>query len=138
MTKQIKKLTTIFAVMALTMFAVFGEIKVTEVEVESHMLKCHSTQMNADVFVPVGSEKDIHLMDQVWDEVALEDVPGFKKTEKTIQFDQVCEDALKLLEPSNSFYVAVNGPEYKESSRVWKGTNGKYYQKRVSWTKIEE
>lgn len=132
-----KKLITIFAVMAITMFAkAFGEIKVTEVLIDMHCLKCHSTQMNLDVTVPVGSEKDIYLIDQVWDEVALEDVPGFEKTETTLKFDQVYEDVLKLLEPSNSFHVAIDRPGYKERSRVWKGTDGKYYQKRISWTKI--
>lgn len=132
-----KKLITIFAVMAIAMFAkAFGEIKVLGFAGDVHCIKCYSTQMNAIVIVPVGSEKDVYLIDQIWDEVALEDVPGFEKTETTLKFDSVYEDTLKLLEPSNSFHAAVDGPEFKERSRVWKGTDGKYYQKKVIWTKI--
>lgn len=119
--------------------AMAANAEVKPVGVESHMLKCHSTQMNADVLVPCCSEKDVYLSDQFWDEVAADegDIPGFKRTEMTIVFDSVCEDASKLLEPSNSFYIVVDGPEYKERSRVWKSREtGKFYQKRVSWTKI--
>lgn len=131
-----KKLTTIFAVMAISMFAVIAEVK--PVGVEGHMLKCHSTQMRGDILVPTGSEKDVYFSDQLWDEAVADegDIPGFKRTETTIRFDWVYEDASKLLEPSNSFYLVVNEPEYKERSRVWKSREtGKFYQKRVSWVK---
>jgi hypothetical protein len=137
MTKQTKKLIAIFAVMAITMFAVIAEV--TPIGVEGHMLKCHSTQIGGDILVPCGSEKDIYLSDQLWDEIAVDegDIPGFKRTEKTMRFDSVCEDALKLLEPSNSFYIAVGTPEFIQHARVWKSRNtGKFYQKDVTWTKI--
>lgn len=139
MTTQTKKLIAIFAVMAITMFAVIAEVK--PVGVEGHMLKCHSTQINADIFVPCGSEKDIYLSDQLWDELSADegDIPGFKRTEQTIRYDSVCEDALKLLEPSNSFYIVVDTPEFRERARVWKSREtGKFYQKEVFWKKIGE
>lgn len=133
-----KKLITIFAVMALTMFAVIAEV--TPVGVEGHMLKCHSTQVKGDIFVPCFSEeKDIYLSDRFWDEVVADDgdIPGFKRTETTKRYDSVCEDALKLLETSNSFYMMVDTPERSVRARVWKSTGtGKIYQKKVIWTKI--
>lgn len=132
-----KKLMTIFTVMAITMFAVIAEVK--PIGVEGHMLKCHSTQMDGDIFVPCGSEKDVYLSDQFWDEVAADegDIPGFKRTETTKVFDSVYEDTLKLLEPSNSFYMVVNTPDFRFRARVWKSREtGKFYQKEVIWTKI--
>lgn len=134
---MIKKLTTIFAVMAITMFAVMAEVK--PVGVVGHMLECHSTQIKGDIFVPCSSEKDVYLSDRFWDEVAADDgdIPGFKRTEQTRRFDWVCEDALKLLEPSNSFYMVVDTPECRQRARVWKSREtGKFYQKDVIWTKI--
>lgn len=137
MTKQTKKLTTIFAVMAISMFAVIAEV--TPVGVEGHMLKCRSTQISGDILVPCGSKENIHSSDQFWDEVAADegDIPGFKRTEQTRRFDSVYEDALKLLEPSNSFYIVVNTPECIYRARVWKSREtGKFYQKEVFWKKI--
>jgi hypothetical protein len=139
MTKQTKKLTTIFAVMAITMFAVIAEV--IPVGVEGHMLKCHSTQMNwaEYILVPCGTKENIYLSDQLWDEVVTDDgeIPGFKRTEQTRRYDSAYEDTLKLLEPSNSFYIAVGTPEFIQHARVWKSRNtGKFYQKDVTWTKI--
>lgn len=134
-----KKLIAIFAVMAISMFAVIAEVK--PVGVEGHMLKCRSTQIGGDILVPTGSEKDIYLSDQYWDEAVTDegDIPGFKRTETTLKFDRVYEDALKLLEPSNSFYMVVDTPERIVRARIWKsrGSSGKYYQKTVIWEKEE-
>lgn len=139
MTKQIKKLIAIFAVMAITMFAVIkANAEVKYVGMEGDLLKYQSSQLYGDIYMPI---EDVYLADRIWDEVAAAtgDIPGFKRTETTMQFDRVYKDAEDLLKLSDSFYILVNEPEYRESSRVWKSSvTSKYYQKRISWTKIGE
>ena len=101
------------------------------------MLHYYSSELNCDLYVPT---EDVYLAERVWDEATMDfgNVPGFKKTEKTLRHDGLCKDIYELINISGSCFIVFDSPDFKERARVWKGVHGKYYEKQVYWTKIDQ
>lgn len=136
MTKQTKKLTTIFAVMAITMFTVIkANAEVTKVQDLNGCDMYFSTQLWSCVEVPDSKDDKTFLLEMV-KMMSNTDTIDYKKNfaglprleeTKVLKAEDLKEDVLKLLDIAGEFYLIDSywagkgeGSGGKTEAIVWK------------------
>lgn len=109
MTKQIKKLMTIFTVMAISMFAIIkANAEVIMIDNKNGLSTYYSTELGSKYSIMVvDNVEDVYLMNNAWDK----NWENYKyphkstKAEIVLPVTEASEDILKLLDITGAVYM---------------------------------
>lgn len=136
MTKHAKKLIAIFAVMAISMFAIIkANAEITKVNNSDGLSTYYSTELKGYNIMVVDNVEDVYLMNNAWDKTWANYKYPHKstKTEIVLPVIEASEDMLKLLDITGAVYMVKEDQEGKICTRFWKNKNGEIYLRMVAW-----
>lgn len=134
-----KKLITILAVMALTMFAVIkANAEIVKVKNSDGLSTYYSTELEDYSILVVDNVEDVLLMNNAWDKTWENYKYPHKsaKAEIVLPVTEAKEDIFKLVDITGAVYMVKEDQGGKICMRYWKNKKGEIYLRMVSWVKI--
>lgn len=134
-----KKLIAIFAVMAISMFAVIeANAEILKVSDSNGLSTYYSTELKGYSVMVVNSKEDVSLMNNAWDKTweNYKYPHNSTKAQLILPVDEAKEDILRLLDITGAVYMVKEDQDGKICTRYWKNKKGQIYLKMVTWMKI--